>query len=196
MAKNNASRNTSASPAGRMRDTVALDWVAKVGAALVGREVLISFSGVLVARVQFMVAPLFQEGWVHVRAMDRRVTHRASLILRRLIVKGGRAGRVGERRGVAGKAEQVHVAHFEQMYVRRAVRRMARDAAFDLHWLVLVNKWTALIFVAVIANRVHRRGAAQLVRTLGAVGIVAIRALYESFVHAVGDGQLEVRLLG
>ena len=86
---------------------------------------------------------------------------------------------------MARQAEQVHIAHLEQVNVGRAVRRVAYDAAFDPHRLMLVDEWPAFIGVAVIADLAFRDRSAQLVRSFRAVRVMAIGALDQAFVHAM-----------
>jgi len=96
---------------------------------------------------------------------------------------------------VARQAEQIDVAHFQQMHVGRTVRRVADLAPFGSHRLVLVNERSPLVGVAVVANLILSHRSAQLVRPLCAVRIMAIRTLHETFIHAVPEWHRELRTL-
>lgn len=120
---------------------------------------------------------------------------RASLVLRGLIMERRSAGRVCERGSVARQAEQIHIAHLEQVNVGRAVRHVAYGAAFDPYRLMFVYEWPAFIGVAVIADLAFRDRSAQLMRSFRAVRVMAIGALDQAFVHAVSKGHGELRLL-
>ena len=138
---------------------------------------------------------LLKQGTVHVRPVNLRVTQRAGLILRGLVMEGGGARRIGEGRRMARQAQQIHVADLEHVSIGRAVRRVAGFAAFDLHRLMLEYKRPALIRMAGVANRVLRRRSAHLLGCDGAVRVMAIAALDQTLVHAVVKGHLELRLL-
>ncbi len=123
------------------------------------------------------------------------MAHGASLILRGLIVERRRAGRIFSRRRMAGKAQQIDVADFQQMHIRRAVRRVAGLTTFDLHRLVLKYERPALFGVACVANGVLRRRRANLFRRNGTVRIVTIVAFDQALVHSMMKGHCELRLL-
>jgi hypothetical protein len=61
---------------------------------------------------------------------------------------------------------------------------MANHASFDQR-LVLIHVRPLLFCVALIANRIARSIGPQLVRSEGAVRIVAVVARHEPFVHSV-----------
>jgi hypothetical protein len=96
---------------------------------------------------------------------------------------------------VARQAEQIHIAHLEQVEIGRAMRRVAYGATFDSNRLMLVYEWPALIDVAVIADLVLSDRSAQLMRLFGAVRVMAIGALDQAFVHTVPKGHRELRTL-
>lgn len=127
--------------------------------------------------------------------MDLRVTERARLKLRGLVVEGRRAGGIGERCCVATQAEQVDVAHFQHMRIGRAVRRVAGLAAFHLHDLMLEDKWPLLVRVASETHGVLRGRCTQLVRPFRAMRIVTVGALDQPFIYAVVERHRELRLL-
>ena len=127
--------------------------------------------------------------------MNLRMAKSASLILRRLIVERRRAGRVCKRCRMARKAQQIYVADFQQVGIRRSVRRVARLAAFDLHRLMFKHKRSALFRVAGVAHRVLRRGRPHLFRLNCAVRIVAVVALHQPLVHSMMERHRELRFL-
>jgi hypothetical protein len=71
---------------------------------------------------------------------------------------------------------------------------VARDAALDFYRFVLEYEWTGFVCVALEADRVLRRGGAQLPREETAVRIVAVIALHKSFIHAVMERPVELLL--
>ena len=89
--------------------------------------------------------------------MDRYMTHGASLVLLRLIVKRGNCRRGGiNRERVAFKAEQVDVAAAQQPWIGRTMRRMAGHATFGLDWRMLKGEWAGFISVAIETELVLR----------------------------------------
>jgi len=73
--------------------------------------------------------------------------------------------------------------------------QMAGGAALNLHRFVLEYEWPLLVGVALIANRVQRRGSPQLHRPFRPMRIMAIGALNQAFVHPMMKRHLELRLL-
>src|SRR5690348_6251162 len=104
---------------------------------------LVSFISVAPHRLK-----LSEEKLVDVRAVNLRMTDGARLELRRLVVEGRRARRICERCCMALQAQQIHVAHLQQVGIRRSVGNVARYAAFHLDRLVLKHKRSLLIGVA------------------------------------------------
>src|ERR1700738_5109523 len=106
------------------------------------------------------------------------MTHRACLVLVRLVMKRRRAGRrESHRRRVALQAEAVHVAAYEQARIRRSVRKVARGATLSLDGRMLVNERPEGIDVALGANSVLCRTRPNKGRLEGAVRVMAIRTL-------------------
>jgi hypothetical protein len=60
---------------------------------------------------------------------------------------------------------------------------------------MFIYEWPALIDVAVKADLVLSDGRAQLMRSFGAVRIMAIGALDEAFVHVMAKWHRELRFL-
>ena len=96
---------------------------------------------------------------------------------------------------MARKAQQVHVADFQQMRIRRAVRCMARLATFNFYRLMLEHKWPAFFRVTGEAHRVLRRGGPYLLGLNRAMRIVAVIARNQAFVHPMMEGHRELRFL-
>jgi hypothetical protein len=71
---------------------------------------------------------------------------------------------------------------------------MTGHATLSLDRLVLEHKGTLLIRVACEANRIPRCGRAQLLANEPTVGVVTIRALNESFFHAMVERHIELGL--
>jgi hypothetical protein len=93
--------------------------------------------------------------------MNLRVTHGASLILRRLIVRGTAWAprRQLGRESVALQTEHIHWHYVEQLRIGGPVRRMATGAALGLHRHMLVDERTLLIDVTFLADEVTTRQA-------------------------------------
>lgn len=124
------------------------------------------------------------------------MAQRACLILLRLIVerRRGRCARI-DVEGMTFEAQQIDLAALQQSRVGRAVRRVAGDTTFGFHDRVFVHEGSGLIRMALEAQRVLRRGGAQLARQKSAVGVVAIAALREPFIDPVDEGKTAATLL-
>ena len=127
--------------------------------------------------------------------MDCFMAYRASLILRRLVMKiwRSRSSAEGGSR-MALQAENVQVAGLDQAGIGRTMWGMAGHAAFGLYWLVLENEWSLLIDVAVEADSIPRGRRAELLADEPTVGVVTIRTLNESFFHPMVERHVELRL--
>ena len=87
--------------------------------------------------------------------MDRRVADCACLILCRLVMEvRSPRGAAEARGGMALQAKNIEIAGLYQVWIRRAVRDMARHASLGLDRLMLKNKRALLVDVAVEANRI------------------------------------------
>src|SRR5581483_548625 len=75
---------------------------------------------------------------------------------------------------VALQAERVDVGHVQQPRVRRAVRRMATDAAIGLHHRMLVNERSCRLGMALDADGILLGGSAQCLAVEGAMRIMAV----------------------
>lgn len=132
---------------------------------------------------------------VKIRAVDRHVANRASLILRCLVMEIWRARRSAESRAsMALQTKDIEVARLEQMRIGRAMWRMARFAAFCLDCWMLENERSLLVHVTRKADGVPRCGRAQLLADESSVGVVAIGALNKAFLNAMVERHIELRL--
>lgn len=125
--------------------------------------------------------------------MNLCVTKRARLELSGLVMKRGRAGRIRKRRRMARQAQEVDVAQFQKVRIGRAVRRVARLATLDFHYLVLEDKRSLFVRVALKAREVLRGRTAQLVRPDSAMRIMTVSALDEPLIHAVVERHFKLR---
>lgn len=99
------------------------------------------------------------------------------------------------------EAERERGRSFQEPGVGRAVGHMAGLAAIDANRKMFKSKGSALVGVAfeagfLVGQRlVHHAGAATAspCRNIGAVGVMAVRALHESLIHAVLEGHRELR---
>lgn len=109
-----------------------------------------------------------------------------------LIVVGIHRSNTGDRvaanLAMALDAECIDIGHVQQSGVLRAVRRMARGTALDLYRRMFESKWTACIQVALGADCILIGSGAQLIVAECAVGIVAVRAFHQPFIHTVMEG--------
>ena len=96
---------------------------------------------------------------------------------------------------MALQAKHVDVAEFEQVRVRRTVSDVARRAAVDFHCSVLEDEGAVLLNVALETNGVLRGGGSHLLRGDGAVRVMTVGTLHETFVDAMVEGHSELRLL-
>ena len=97
--------------------------------------------------------------------------------------------------GVALQAQRVDARDVQQPWVGRAVRSVTVGAAFNLDRLMLVKERSALVGVALEADKVLVGRGPQLAPDRRAVSVVAIAALDQPLIHAVPERLLEVGLL-
>lgn len=94
---------------------------------------------------------------------------------------------------MAFQAEDVEIAGLEQTRIGRAMRRVARFAAFRLdHWM-FENERPLLVHVACETDGIPRCRGTQLLADEPAVRVMAIRALNKSFLDAMVKGHIELR---
>src|SRR6185437_8034827 len=138
-----------------------------------------------------------KEEGAEVRAMDLGMAAQARLELGRLVMEVGDAGRSAEAGGgVALQAKDIHVGDFQQVGAGGAMRVVASHAAIHLDGLVLEDEGAAFVHVAGVADGIGGGGGAELVRDGGAVGVMAVAALDQAFVHLVVGGHLELGSAG
>jgi hypothetical protein len=127
--------------------------------------------------------------------VNTRVTDRAGLILRGLVVRRAERLTGGEvrRRRVALQTDRVYVGAIQQPRVRSTVREVAGCAAFGSHDVVLVDKRARGFGVALSADQVHLGRRAEVLLVEGAVRIVTVGALQQSFFHLMVKGHVELR---
>ncbi len=75
------------------------------------------------------------------------------------------------------------------------MNHVARLASIDLHGRMLVDKRALLVGVALETDLILRGGSPDLLRAHCAVGIMAIRALDQPFVHAMMKRHVELGFL-
>lgn len=128
--------------------------------------------------------------------MNTGVATQAQLMrLRRVVVRTPRRVCVEvDRWRVALEADVVHVGAIEQLRVWASVRRMACGAALDLDHRVIIDPGSGLRLVALDAHRILQGSGLRALLLVCAMGIVAVRALNQSFVHLVMEGHGELWL--
>ena len=83
------------------------------------------------------------------------MAHGAGLVLLRLVMESRNRRRSGvNRESVTFQAEEIDLATLEKPGICRAMRRMARGAAFDFDGFMLVDEGTGLVGMALEANGV------------------------------------------
>jgi len=104
---------------------------------------------------------LLEKHTAEIGTMNLGVTHGASLILGRLIVRGtnGPAGSQLGRESVALQTEHVHRHHLQQSRIGGTVRRVATAAALGFHGHVFIDERTLFVDMALVANGVTARKA-------------------------------------
>ena len=128
--------------------------------------------------------------------MDLDVTVRAVCVLRVQIVlrSGGLFGADAMSRAVTRQTKLGYATRDQQTWIRRTVRRMARDATVRLDRRVLVNKRSLLVCVTLDASCVGAGRESRLLELKTTVRIMAITALHRAFQHFVVERQLELVL--
>ena len=110
------------------------------------------------------------------------------------------AARAGSPRVVALQTKGKDDGPRQQFGIHGAVRVVAHPAAFHAHGGMLINKRPALVDVTFQAGALIVERLLHHVRTLshppsggeGAVGIVTVAALHETFIHAMFGGHFEL----
>ena len=95
---------------------------------------------------------------------------------------------------MALETDRVNVGAVQKPRIRPSVRRVACDAAFRLDHVMLVDKWSRRLCMALGADSILLRGSAQSFCPKRAVRIVTIRATDQSLFNLVVKGHAELRL--
>ena len=111
------------------------------------------------------------------------MAHRAGLVFSGLVMR--RSGGPLNRERVALQAEQVHLAHAQVAWIGGPVGRVTTATALGLHRHMLIHKWPLFVGMALDANRVAAGHRPYLPERSGAVDVVAVAALNETFVDAM-----------
>jgi len=86
---------------------------------------------------------------------------------------------------MALEAQEVDLVHSQETRVRGAMGRMATGAAFRFYRHMLVHKRAARIGMALHASGISAGQSLGLAKRGGAVNIVAVAAMNQSFVYAM-----------
>ena len=108
----------------------------------------------------------------------------------------GRSGRALHWERVTLQAEQVYLAHSQVAWIGGPVRRVTTAAALRLHRHVFIHKRSLFVGMALDADRVSAGHRPDLPEGSGAVDVVAVAALDETFVYAMVVRLREVGLGG
>src|SRR5947209_11205090 len=141
-----------------------------------------------------MSIPSLEKDVAEVGSVNLPMTHRAGLILRRLIVD--RSDWPPNREGMALQAHHVHQAHLEKPGTGRPMRGMATAATIGFHRHMLVDERPLLVDVALVTNRISAGQSSDLPHCRRSMRVVAVIALHEPFVHPMVIRLREIRLRG
>ncbi len=86
------------------------------------------------------------------------------------------------------QAQRVDVVPSQETWIRRTVRIVARTAALRFDWRMLINKRTGLFCMALYTDGIAGDAAMQSLVLEGAMRIVTIAAIYQTFIHFVMEG--------
>ena len=86
---------------------------------------------------------------------------------------------------MAFQAEQIDLAALEQSWIGRTVGHMTGNTALSFHGRMLKCERTLLVGMAVVTNHILGRSGPQLPGLESSVGVVAISAFHQSFVHSM-----------
>lgn len=95
---------------------------------------------------------------------------------------------------MAFEAKLPHAASLEHLRIRRAVRRVARRAAFDLERRMFENERAGLIAMALDARCVRTYGEFRLFLFEASVRIMTVAAVHRSFEDLVMERLAELSL--
>jgi len=86
---------------------------------------------------------------------------------------------------MALETQEVHLVHSQETRVRGAMGRMASSASFRFYWYMLVHKRATRIGMALHAGGISAGQSLGLAKRGGAVNVVAVATMNQSFVHAM-----------
>lgn len=115
--------------------------------------------------------------------MNGRVTHCASLILGCLVMRWAIGPLRGER--VALQAQEIDLADPKQTWIRGTMGRVTTTAAFRFDRHMLVYKWSTGIRVALSADGVSAGQGFHLSQGCGAMHVMTVAAVKQSFIYTV-----------
>ncbi len=128
--------------------------------------------------------------------MNLTVAKRACLEESVLIMEAGRPRSSAKTRlRVALKAEQIYVAHLQHVRVWATVSNVAGLASLDLYRLVLEYIGPLLIGMALVADKILGGRGAHLFRLHRPVDVMTVATLNQTFIHAMVERHVELRLL-
>ena len=87
-----------------------------------------------------------------------------------------------------------HAATLQHLRIRRAVRRVARRAAFHFERCMFENEWTCFIAMALNAGGISPNSELRLFLLEAAVRIVTVAAIHRSFENLVMERLAELSL--
>lgn len=123
----------------------------------------------------------------------------ASHILGRLVVSRS-GGRLGAWKcsavdpGVALQAERINVADIEKARIRRSMWRVARDASLRLQDRMFEDEWSRGLRMALHAHCILVASRSHGLSLSRSMGIMAVAAGHQTFIHLVMEGLGEGRL--
>jgi hypothetical protein len=128
--------------------------------------------------------------------MNLTVAKRACLEESILVVKARRPGSSAETRlCVALQAEQIYVAHLQHVRIRATMSAVAGLASLDLYRLVLEHIRPLLVGMALEADKILGGRGAHLLRFHRSVDVMTVATLNQTFIHAMVERHIELRLL-
>ena len=101
----------------------------------------------------------------------------------------------GRNRNVALQAKRVDACGQQHPRIWRSMRGVAGLASLAFHGFVLEDERSALVAMALETNHILIWSRSKLTVSQCAVGAVAVRALDQSFFHAMMERLLKIRLL-
>lgn len=123
--------------------------------------------------------------------MNLGVAHGASLIFRRLIVRG--SGRPLGREGMTLQTEHVHQAYLQQPGIGGTMGRVTTAATLGLHRDMFVDERPLLVDVALVTNGIAAGQGPRLAHGRRPMRVMAVVALHQALVDPVVIGLGKIR---